>query len=299
MDKSINQLITFRKRKFNELINELERCVSGRSLSLLPYTTNQQSKYSERKTMSLINQILNGLDTSNKGMHNFYKSLFYCAIRAITTPYIIYESGNIFGLIENADNIDTTFSDLIHCMHSEDCFIGESLHRYPIDSTLANVMTTLYEVLSGKKQEKSNVLFDSRIDYSENELEMEDELEEPTWATMKECIDDSDILHDSLYDEYKELQESENIHIKKTFPSSAEYCKQFETLIDQFEQNYKFDFFNHHIEKMIDHFLTEQGLTLYSNEDAYVTLCTYVKKTIKQGNEFQTKGDFINGNRKR
>lgn len=299
MDESMKQLINFRKQKFHNLINELECCVSGRFFPLLPYTTNQQGKYSERKTMSFVNHIVNGLEINDENLYNFYKSFFYCVIRATTTPYIIYESGNILGLIEDSDNIDTTFSNLINFMHAEDCFIGENLHRFPINSTLATVIVKLYEVLSGTKSKNSDILLDSRINYFENESKLKNEFKAPDWTTMPEYIDDSYNLEDSLFGEYEELQAAENIRIKKSFPSSAEYCKHFEAFIELFEQHYNFEIFNNHIQKMIDHFLTAQALTLYNNEDAYVTLCTYVKKTIKQGNEFQTKGDFIYGNRKR
>lgn len=299
MDESMKKLITFRKRKIHNLVNELECCIGGQLLPILPYITNQQGKYSERKTISFVNQIVTGCEIINENQYDFYKSLFYCAIRVATTPYIIYENGNIFGLIENSDNIDTSFSDLIHFMHAEDCFIDENIHRYPINSLFATAMTKIYEVLSGTTSKNTSILFDSCIDFFEDELETENMFEEPDWSHMPEFATNPGKLGLSLEDEYEELQKSENLRLKKSFPSPVVYCKQFETLIDLFEQNYKFEIFNYHIQRMIDHFLTEQGLTLYSDEDAYITLCTYIKKTIKQGNEFQTKGDFIYGTRKR
>lgn len=291
MDELSKQVITLRKRKFRNLLGELESCISGQLFPLLPYISNRQGNYSEQKTKQLVNHILNNLETSNENLFGFYRSLFYCAIRAATTPYSVTECGSIFGIIGDPDQIDTTFSDLISLLHAEDVYIMEDLIRLPMDSTLATVMTALYEVLSENKTEKSNPLF--------GKVFHEDISDKPNWAAFPESIDDKNEPFDSFFDEYLDFQKNENLRIRKTFPSANDYCKEFENLISQFEENFQFEIINNHIHEMIDHFLTDQGLSLYSDEDAYITLCTYIKKTIKTGKQLHTKGELLNGNRKR
>lgn len=278
INESDQLLITFRKRKFYNLLNELERCVNGQNSLVYPYITNQKGIYSERKTIQLVNHIVKGLDTSNKNLHNFYKSLFYCAIRAVTTPYEVYENGNIMGLLENPDNIDTTFSNLISFIHTEDLYLNEGVYRIPVDSTLATVITSLYQILSGKKAEKTDVLYGSFISHYED---VSIEYVEP----IPEHIDDAEETHENILDEYVKLQELENLRIKKSFPSSVEYCKQFEILISQFDQNFQFEIFNNHIQIMIESFLTDQEVTTYNDTNSYLRLCTYLKKTIEMVNQ--------------
>lgn len=291
-NESENRIITFRQTKFQKLLSELEHSVSGLALPILPYIRTQQGKYSQRKTVALINCILDGLDVNDQKLLDFYHSLLYCSIRVLSIAYILYdERGNSFALAEDQTNIDPTFSDLVELLHCDDRYLFEGVRKQPLNELLAETMIAVYEVLSEKKCDKSFILF-GRIDYDP------DYFLEPSWADYPDDVDafqNQEESFDPILEEQKLQKDQQNSRLKREFSYPDEYCQHFETILNQFEDYFDFKFFNTHIQNMINNFLASQGLSIFNDENSYITICTYIKKTIKKSNQIQ--GERLNGNR--
>ncbi|MDI3537448.1 MAG: hypothetical protein PWR12_1258 [Eubacteriaceae bacterium] len=285
---SDKQLIVFRKKKFNELLSELEQCVNGLNLQIKPFIINAKGDYSERKTHQFVNRLVKGLDENYKDQVKFYKSLFYCMIRALTTPYTLYEDSNSFSIA--ADDMDTTFFDLIDGIDMEYVEDDDGINHPQINWLPAIIMGALYEILSGTElNDAVTKLYDYRNeiiihDPSPEELqEYYNSLDEEEIAKLEEETK----FYDDLIEENIKLNEIETLRIKKRFPSAAEYCKQFEMLLSQVEKGFQVKNSGNHIQIMVDRFLSDQGLPIFYDTDAYLELCTYLKKTIKKVNQAQ------------
>lgn len=292
-NESENKIITFRKNKFDKLLNELARSVGGLAFPIFPYISTQQGKYSQQKTIKLINYILDGLDINDEKLLDFYNSLLYCAVRVLSTPYIIYDGGNTFALSDELNNSDPKFSDLVDFLHYEELYLLEGVKKCPIVTLLADIMIEIFNVLSEKKHEKSNILLGT-IDY------YSDDSSEPSWANYPDYVDDfqnSEEPYDTILEEQKLQRDQENIRLKREFPYPEEYCRHFENIINQFDENFDFKHFNNHVQSMINIFLTNEGLSIFNDENSYIAICTYIKKTIKKSNQMQ--GEILNGSRKR
>lgn len=209
-------------------------------------------------------------------------------IRALTTPYTLYEDSNSFSIA--ADDMDTTFFDLIDGIDMEYVEDDDGINHPQINWLPAIIMGALYEILSGTElNDAVTKLYDYRNeiiihDPSPEELqEYYNSLDEEEIAKLEEETK----FYDDLIEENIKLNEIETLRIKKRFPSAAEYCKQFEMLLSQVEKGFQVKNSGNHIQIMVDRFLSDQGLPIFYDTDAYLELCTYLKKTIKKVNQAQ------------
>ena len=273
--ESNETLCQFRRESLKKLLVQLESCACGYDRPVMPFITNRQEQYSAKKTMQLINRLT---DFPESGYANscpaprrsFYKSMLYCAIRCFSTPCTIHSGSVTLGVYSPA----FTFGDLIKYMHSEEQDASESYERSisfgilkrPVNGFLAANMTALYVYLSGQEEPKPNLLDGEFIPLHTSEAEDE-----------AFCPDEEE-MEDTYYEE---RLEEPLCQLEQPFPFPEEYCQHYENILRLFPEYYCKELFDRHMEDMINHFLTEQNLTIFSDGDTHIMTISYLKKALK------------------
>lgn len=259
----------FRRENLRELLLELERCVSGYDHRVMPFITNRQGQYSEKKTLQLVSRLTAGLGPEDSGpLCSFYRSVLYCAIRAFSTPCTVQSGSVTLGMY----NPDFTFTDLIGSLHSEELESNENddetitfgILKRPIYGNLSINMTALYTFLSGGKEPVTCPLEGEFFPLHTCPWE-------PSGCDAEEFSDDS----------YEEFLQQEPCRLEAPFPVPEAYCGHYENMLKLFPGQYQRERFDRHMQVMADHFLMEQNLTFFSDGDTYLTTITYLKKALK------------------
>lgn len=266
--ESNETLCQFRRESLRTLLGQLEACACGYDRPVMPFITNRQEQYSEKKTMQLINRLT--ADSCPDSLRGFYKSMLYCAIRCFSTPCTVQSGSVTLGVY----NPSFTFGDLINYMHSQELDTSEqhgqsiafgTLKR-PIDGFLSTNMTALYVFLSGRKKPEPDLLDGEFIPLHTSEIE-----DDPF------CPDEEEMA-DEYYEEYFEEAPCQ---LEQPFPSPEEYCQHYENILRLFPEQYSQAQFDQHMADMVNHFLAEQELTIFSDADTHLMTITYLKKALK------------------
>lgn len=272
--ESNETLCQFRRETLRKLLQQLESCACGYDRTVMPFITNRQEQYSEKKTLQLINRLTDG--SCPASLRSFYKSMLYCAIRCFSTPCTVQSGSVTLGVY----NPSFTFGDLINYMHSEELDTseqhGQSISlgtlKRPVDGFLSTNMTALYVFLSGQKKPEPDLLDGEFIPLHTSEVE-----DEPVCPAEEE-------MADAYYEEYSVETPCQ---LEQPFPSPEEYCRHYENILRLFPEQYSQAQFDQHMADMVNHFLAEQELTIFSDADTHLMTITYLKKALKMMRSIQ------------
>lgn len=137
--------------------------------------------------------------------------------------------------------------------------------KRPINGILSISMTALYMLLSGKEKPNPDLLDGEFVPLH-------------IFEAQELCPEEA-----NEYDPYyEEFLGAKPCRLEGAFPSPEKFREHYENILKLFPQQYQQQDFDHHIETMIDHFLIEQDMTIFSDRDTYLTAIVNLKKRLKR-----------------
>lgn len=307
--------IRYRRKKFIEKMNELELAMSGRWRSIEPYTRTADGKYSERKTCSLIGKLMDCLRQwlqyySERSLtqeeQEFYISFLYCTIRGVQcSPYPEEEWKECRTL--NDIYVMAKDPDTMRISRDTQLFFCES-YFMPEISGFFGAMDDTYRLLTGK--EMHSTLTEEEVERMNREygdtieeicrsteestaflyegFESEEEAQAYWQAESEKEAQES---WDAMSEEEKEFQEEEEAYFQQQEAEKQEWVASFackERFLEQYQIYRKRYFqverkdFVENIDRMLELFLYQEGLSGYGEEEAYLTSYALLSKTVRQ-----------------
>lgn len=292
-----NYAIQSRRRTFEQEIKRLRRIMQGGNIHVWPFMTDFWGDYSEEQTNIFVNEIVKEdryweICTSGyvqpqnaEDKLSFYRNMLYCVLRALTSGYTGYESGNIIGCRKPEDVI---FSDVADSFRGED---GEL-----IDSFTVYYMGAIYEIVSGSGIDLS-CLNSCMADEEELTEDMQRQLleeaesweeEEEAWA-IKHGFDIEE-LREFDQREKERLQEcarQERERIQKEFANPEYFCRSLEAALEYLKEHAEAAAgLREEIEELLFGFLSYRSLTVFDEEKAYVETMVQLKKAAGTAQKF-------------
>ncbi len=275
-----------RQTVFERELKSLKSFMYGGAVYVWPYMADEAGKYSESQTVKFIAQLLDGLPGGSicADRLSFYKNMLYCVLRTMTSGYTEYHMGNIAGF---GDPQRVTFS----CVLSG--FEDDSMEL--LENNTVYFMKTLYEIFTGKKPD---------LDCLHTEWEMEKITEEMRKA-MDEEADARTAMEDELSgmwgfdmeairkEEQSELVQSklqearEKERLRETFADQEHFCRSLDEICVYLEKNSVDPIrLQADMQEMICSFLWDRGLTVFHDEEAFISVMVQLKKTIRTAQRF-------------
>lgn len=286
-----------RRRVFEREIKRLRRIMQGGNIHVWPFMTDFWGDYSEEQTNIFVNEIVKEdhyweirasdyvqpLDTAER--LSFYRNILYCVLRALTSEYTGYLSGNIIGCGKPEDVI---FSDAAAGFDGED---GELLNSWVV-----YFMTAIYEAVSGNEIDLS--CLNSGISDTEELTEEEKrqlleeaeswEEEEDAWAREHgfdiEAIREDDRIED---EQMQERARKERERMREEFAAPEHFCRSLEAALEYLKEHAEGAAgIQEEIEELLFGYLSYRSLTVFDEEKAYVETMIQLKKAARTAQEF-------------
>lgn len=265
--------------KFKELIEELLSSANGKNLRLEHFISDERGNYSEDRINNLIDNIISCADPKPEGEERkFFEDYLYCSIRALTSDYTVYAE-NIY------DNPaigyeDGTFHNLVRSSYPEQDFYN--VNKLPINAQLDLAMNEIYWFLTDDKDYDNVEKKYYKVHKDEwNHSELYDKMPEADEI----FIDPYDSSDEEFYKQYEVEMErklsEEKERFRKEMPYAMNYINRYRTLILSVGEYLNIKTFSQRIDSMIDTYLKKNGYSIYSNRDAFIDTCVYVKRAIK------------------
>ncbi len=292
----------FRDQKIMELLQEIKLCAGGFEQRILPFLLDEKGEYSEERMYRLVEGIMDGIAEVSEWIPDFepelcqqYRSLLYCAVRAVTTPYTFYREDVTYDAFTPEE---VTFAELLDQLKSEeeemDISTGIGLVTRKIGFLLYQMMSEIYHVLTEKE-----IPEEAGLRWKIIQTEEQKKLEKEFYDSLMENVEEEDMLDEENraeeYEEYlqeqeeyqqiqeglKRRQEEERKRLKESFASAGEYCERYEEIFRYPEKNYQPLRRNRHMEMLLGIFLRKQGCSAGNEEEDYFTALVYLKKALR------------------
>ena len=296
--------LRFRDQKIVELLQKIKMCAGGFEQRIRPLLLDEKGSYSEDKTRALIDGIMEGIGEISEWIPEFepelcrqYRSLLYCAVRAVTTPYTFYRENGAYDAFSPGE---VTFAELLEELRAEeeemDISSGIGLVTRKIGYPLYQTMSEIYHVLTGKEiPEEADLRW--KMIQTEEQKKLEKEFYD---SLMDDAEDEEEALGDEggrkedyedylrEYEKYqqeqedlKRRQEEQRKRLKESFAFAGEYCGRYEEIFRYPEKNYQPLRFNRHMEMLLGIYLQKQGYSVGNGEEDYFTALVYLKKAYR------------------
>lgn len=276
LSKSEERKRTFREVRFREMMKDVEMHAKGFDTKLRPLTLTPAGRYSEANTVRLVRGMVdkNYMVIEKKPEeYSFYESLLYCAVRALTTEYALEWGG------WNADW--PSFGELLDHLHTrheetfrnQDGMLWQGEIKMGVSWMMHAALADIYSALTdGKKLPGSDVLQGEFTPTAEpfEEPQPEDYLDPEEAA---EEIETQEMYAQMAAEQAKEL--------KRSFPAADSFCRHYENLVRLYPKQFKFLYHDSMVKRMIEGYLQEKGLNIFSDEESYLTMMTYMRKMLK------------------
>lgn len=309
-DITITDSVWFRKKKFQEKMKDLEKVISGRNASVLPFVTDGMGRFHAEKTQQLIHELIKDMNTyanqkllwigniqnsnipEQQAFCKYVKMFLYLAIRVS-----LVDMGWMYEIMDTMPQ--SNFQQILDC--AEDIKNRDSIYGWTFDRRYAgnfcfeNVLDyscVIYEDLLGKDFSKL-IPADMWKEFEEEDaalLPIPDG-EEP--EEMEDFLSDEEIR--AIMDDYEAIPESEGERRlreanerayqkeKEKFTDVDQFCQVFENFVSMLyagELPYSYmSKMKQAVEGMLDIFLCEHKLSLYNDTDQYLKAYIYLKKT--------------------
>lgn len=276
---------------FEEEIEFLKELMYGEKVLVWTYMADSQGKYSEEKTVRLVDQIVDG--ERYQRMHvwdydeqadklPFYKSLLYCVFRTYTSDYVECGGGNRFGYGKPEE---ITFSHIMSVFEEH----GQELS----DGSAVCFMKTLYEVFEQKeicldvlnrRQEMKGI---DKEEAGKEETAAYESMEE---ALARECGYDIGEIRDEEQRAFQEAERqsvAEKDKVIRLFGEKEHFCRSLEeTIFYLREKDISAEQLFGEMKELISGFLFDRGIPVFLDEKAYIEVMVQLKKTIRTAQKY-------------
>lgn len=275
---------------FEEEMERLKKLMYGELTSIWVYMTDSQGKYSEKNTVKMVDQIVDG-DLYRK-MHiwdydkqadklPFYKDLLYSVLRTCTSGYVECEGGNRFGY---GSPEEISFSHIISVFDKYELGL--------LDGNIVFLMEKLYEIFSQKKiyldalhhRQEMAEMVDEDV---ESETEAYESMEEE-WA-REHGVDINEIreAEQRRLDESERQSAIERKKVMESFEEKEHFCQSIEEVVSYLEaRNVSAGQLSSEMRELIVEFLFDRGTPVFLDEEAYVEVMVQLKKTIRTAQRY-------------
>lgn len=275
---------------FEEEADRLKKLMYGELASVWVYMTGPQGKYSEKNTVKMVDQIVDG-DLYRK-MHiwdydkqadklPFYKDLLYSVLRTCTSGYVECEDGNQFGY---GSPEEISFSHIISVFNKYEPGL--------LDGNIVFLMEKLYEIFSQKK-----ICFDA-LNHRQEMAEMANEDVESKAEAFESMEEEWAREHGVGINEIREterrmLEESEwqlvieKEKVMESFEEKEHFCQSIEEVVSYLEaRNVSAGQLSSEMRELVLEFLFDRGAPVFLDEEAYVEVMVQLKKTIRTAQRY-------------
>lgn len=278
---------------FEREMERLKNFMYGRCVPVWNYMTDSQGKYSEEKTIGLIEQIIDEARYRRMHIWDFdkhedklplYKNLLYCVLRAYTSDYTEYSGGNRFGYGKPEEIL---FFDILSAFEDS----GQGL----LDGNAVFFMEILYEIFTGKticldvlNAEREKTEIDAaETDDVQTGKSMEEVLAEELGYNIEEIRE----AEQSFIEEEEQQAKAEREKVCKQFTEKEHFCRSLDE-IDCYlkEKPISYKQMRSEMKTLIDGFLSDSGLSVFQDENAYVEVMVQLKKTIRTAQKYTEDG---------
>lgn len=288
--------IQSRRRTFEQEIKQLRRIMQGGNIHVWPFMTDFWGDYSEGQTNIFVNEIVkeeryreihtSGYEQPQNAADklSFYRNILYCVLRALTSGYTGYESGNIIGCRKPEDVL---FSDVVDSFKGED---GEL-----IDSFTVCYVGAVYEIVSGSGIDLSCLNFcmveeelteDVMCQLLEEAESWEEE--EEAWA-IKHGFDIEELREFDRREEERqqECARQDQERLREEFANPEHFCRSLEAVLEYLKEHAEDAAgMREEIEELLFGFLSYRSLTAFDDEKAYVETMVQLKKAIRTAQKY-------------
>ena len=276
---------------FEEEIEFLKELMYGEKTLVWTYMADSQGKYSEEKTVKLVDQIVDG--ERYQRMHvwdydeqadklPFYKSLLYCVLRTYTSDYVECGGGNRFGYGKPEE---ISFFRIMS--------VFEEPGRELLDGSAVYFMKTLYEIFERKeirldalnrRQEVKGIAWEEA---GKEEAAANESMEE---VLASECGYDISEIRDEEQRTFEEAEQqavAEKDKVIRHFGEKEHFCRSLEeTIIYLKEKNLSAEQLYGEMKELISGFLFDKGIPVFLDENAYTDVMVQLKKTIRTAQKY-------------
>lgn len=265
------------QRKYSEKLDDIRSLLYGKNKSFRPYISTKNSDYSETETKNFINRLISILEDNYKNAWSslsedemiLYRSFLYCAIRIVDNGP--FWDGKDVAIFENI-------------LEMSKSMMASGVEKDGFNDYFFTYMDEAYQTLTGismleKRREKYNWYDKMTDEEKESDYYNGTPGLEPV-PTEKELENHKDDWY--FYEEEQKEEERLRAEWKKDFKNPKEFCNQYEILIDSYYKAYNFVQFEKNIENMLNEFLIEEGLTIFSDEDDFLEVYMLFKSIEKK-----------------
>lgn len=273
-----------RRAVFDKEMESLKRLMYGGSVRIWPYMSDPWGNYSEERTASFVEEIVN--EEWYARMHRedferhaqklpFYRKLLYCVFRILASGYTDYRNGNVIPAGGEVEKI--TFSDVADVFRADAGAILDSFAIYFAE--------LFYNLFTGR-----TIRLPFRDPYRE-EPEEGEEIEEDAflaWAEEK-GLDIAELREEEIRElEFgEENRRREEEKLRSTFSEREHFCRNLEELALFAEDNpIVVPVMREELESLLVEFLSDRRLSVFDREEAFVEAMVQLKKTIRTAGRY-------------
>lgn len=273
-----------RRAVFDKEMESLKRLMYGGSVRIWPYMSEPWGNYSEERTASFVEEIVNEewyarMHRENFERHAqklpFYRKLLYCVLRILASGYTDYRNGNVIPAGGEVEKI--TFSDVADVFRADAGAILDSFTIYFAE--------LFYNLFTGR-----TIRLPFRDPYRE-EPEEDGEMEEDAflaWAEEKGLdiagLREEEIRELELGEENRRREEEK---LRSTFSEREHFCRNLEELALFAEDNpIVVPVMREELESLLVEFLSDRRLSVFDREEAFVEAMVQLKKTIRTAGRY-------------
>mgnify|MGYP001146676442 CR=1 FL=1 len=273
-----------RRAVFDKEVESLKRLMYGGSVRIWPYMSDPWGNYSEERTASFVEEIVNeewyarihrGDFERHAQKLPFYRKLLYCVLRILVSDYTDYRNGNVIPAGGEVEKI--TFSDVADVFRADAGAILDSFAIYFAE--------LFYNLFTGR-----TIRLPFRDPYRE-EPEEDGEMEEDAflaWAEEK-GLDIAELREEEIrkLELGEENRRREEEKLRSTFSEREHFCRNLEELALYAEDNpIVVPVMREELESLLVEFLSDRRLSVFDREEAFVEAMVQLKKTIRTAGRY-------------
>ena len=265
----------------------------GRSVSVWHYMTDSRRKYSEDKTIGLVDKIIDEARYRRMHIWDFdkhadklplFKNILYCVLRAYTSDYTECSGGNRFGYGEPEEIL---FSNILSAF--------EDSNQELLDGNAVFLMETLYETFTGRPicldvlNEESGKTENgaAETENAQTGKSMEEALAEELGYNIEEIRAEKQ----RFIKEEEQQAKAEREKVREQFAAKEHFCQSLDEIYCYLKKTpISSEQMHSEMKVLVDGFLSDRGHSVFQDEDAYVETMVQLKKTIRTAQKYTEDG---------
>ncbi len=290
-----------RRAVFEKEMESLKRLMYGGSVRIWPYMSDSWGEYSEERTVSFVEQIVNkewyermhwGEYERHSHRLPFYRKLLYCVLRILTADFIDYRGGNV---IDFGESENMTFSDVADVFLMDD---GAILDSFTISFAelfyrLLTQRTIQLPFVDPEHEEERQPREAGEAGRGDGMLRSDEDVGEESeefWIWAKENgLDIAELRQEEMreFDLGEENRKTEEEKLQRTFQEREHFCRNLEEIALYAENNpTEVSVMKDELKRLLIEFLSDRRLSVFDEEEAFVETMVRLKKTIRTAKRY-------------